>query len=307
MKNDAFCYLAAAALGAFWLLSPSPTQAARNYNLSVNSNNAERCSDLRVTSSNGEVAQAADSVTLRPGDLSALELEDNSGKSAVNVRGWDRAEYQIETCKIAVADTQGNAEALVRGIQVNRSSGRLTTYGPTTTDANWQVYFIVRAPRNATLDLSTKNGPISVEGVSGNTKVRAVNGPLALREVGGQVDAHTTNGPISFSGRGGDVKLTAQNGPISVELTGDQWNGQQLDAKTANGPVSLSIPENYRSGVRLSSGHGPLNCNVAGCRNAVSETGGGTRTMQLTGSGDTVRVSTTNGPVSVNGPRKRVI
>lgn len=310
MKNDAFCYLAAAALGAFYFLTPVPTQAAKNYNLSVNTNNAEHCSDMKVSSSNGDIAQAVDSVTLGPRDLAALELEDNAGRSVVQVRGWDRAEYQLETCKIAVADTQGNAEALVRGISVNRSAGRLTTYGPSNSDGNWQVYFLIRAPRNATLDLATKNGPISVEGIAGTTKVRATNGPLSLKNVSGMVDAHTQNGPISFSGQGGDVKLTAQNGPISLELTGDSWNGQQLEAKSVNGPVSLSIPENYRTGVRLqTSGHAPLSCKLESCRNVVMDArdGSANRTLQLNGSGDTVRISTNNGPVSVGGPRKRVI
>src|SRR5690349_15479106 len=105
MKSNAFRSFAAAALGAAWLFSPaSAAFAAKNYNLSINSNNAERCSDLRVSSKDGEVAQLNESVTLGPRDLSALELEDSAGRSVVSVRGWDRAEYTIETCRIAVAD-----------------------------------------------------------------------------------------------------------------------------------------------------------------------------------------------------------
>jgi hypothetical protein len=312
MKNDVFCHIAAALLTLVALPGFGQFRSGRNYNLTVNNSNAaDRCSDLRVTSSNGVVAQVAESATLGPGELSALKLEDNAGRSVVQVRGWDRAEYQVETCKIVVAETQGNAEAIARGITVSRSAGRVTTFGPSVTDGNWQVYFLVRAPRNANLDLTTQYGPIGVEGVSGDTKVRAVNGPLALKDVGGQVDAQTQNGPISFSGRGGNVKLTAQNGPISLELMGDQWNGQQLEAKTVNGPVSITIPENYRSGVRLqTAGHAPLSCNLPGCRNAATDLRHfGSRTIQLNGSADTVRVSTSNGPVSVTylGPGPRVI
>lgn len=291
------------------LLAPSGF-AARNFNLSVNSRNAERCSDLQVTSKNGEVARVDESVTLGARELSALELEDGAGHAVVQVRGWDRAEYQIETCRIAVAENRGAAEALVRGISVSRSAGRITTFGPNNADGNWQVYFLVRAPRNANLDLQTKNGPISVEGVSGNTKLRAVNGPVAVKDCGGVIDANTTNGPIAFTGRSGNVKLLAQNGPIAIDLTGDSWNGQQLDAKTVNGPVSLSIPENYQSGVRLqTSGHAPLNCSIAPCRAVVTDltNPSGSRTVQLNGSADTVRVQTNNGPVSVRGPQRRMI
>jgi hypothetical protein len=308
MKKDALCYLSAAVLGAAWLLSPAATRAASHYNLSVNADNAERCSDVRAKSSDGVVAIVPESATLGPRDLSALELDDASGHGVVRVRGWDRAEYAIETCKIAVAENLGAAETMARGINVSRSAGRLTTYAPPPGNGNWQVLFLVRAPRNANLDLSTENGPISVEGIAGTTKVRATNGPLSLQDCGGQIDAQTRNGPIAFRGNSGDVHLTAQNGPISVELSGDAWNGAQLDARTMNGPVSLSIPENYRSGVRLqTSGHSPMNCNIAACGNVISDMRSESRTYQLNGSADTVRVQTTNGPVSVNGPRRRVI
>jgi hypothetical protein len=310
MKSDAVRFIAASALGTLWLLSSAQTaHAARNYNLSINGNNAERCSDLRVTSRDGEVAQVNDSVTLGPRELSALELEDIAGRAVVHVRGWDRAEYRVETCKIAVAESKAAAETLVRGIDVSRSAGRLTTMGPNTNDGSWQVYFLVRAPKNANLDLQTKNGPIHVEGIAGNVKVRATNGPLALKDCGGTIDAHTANGPISFSGNGGDVKLTAQNGPVSVDLTGESWSGPQLDARTVNGPVSITVPENYRSGVRLqTSGHAPLSCNIGACRTAVSDlSNSSSRTIQLNGAGETVRVQTSNGPVSVKAARGRVI
>jgi hypothetical protein len=302
MKYVAFGCLAAACFAG-------PALAARNFNLSVNSRNAERCADLAVSSKDGEVARVDETAMLGPRDLSALEIEDGGGRAVVQVRGWDRAEYQVETCKVAVAENKAAAETIVRGISVSRSAGRLTTFGPTTNEGNWQVYFLVRAPRNANVDLQTKNGPISVEGIAGNIKVRAVNGPLALKDCGGTIDAQTTNGPISFSGNGGNVKITAQNGPISVDLTGETWTGQQMDARTVNGPVSITIPENYRSGVRLqTSGRAPLSCNIAPCRTAVSDlTNSSSRTIQLNGSADTVRVQTSNGPVSVSAPRRRII
>ena len=44
-------------------------------------------------------------------------------------------------------------------------------------DANWQVYFFINAPKDGSVDLETKNGPISVAGMSGTVKVRATNGP----------------------------------------------------------------------------------------------------------------------------------
>jgi DUF4097 and DUF4098 domain-containing protein YvlB len=120
------------------------------------------------------------------------------------------------------------------------------------------------------------------------------------------VEAHTTNGPIAFSGDRGEVHLNAQNGPIALKLAAETWNGSQLEARTINGPLTVSLPENFRSGMRLeTSGNAPISCSAAPCRNAWRDG----RTMQMNGTNDTIRLSTENGPVAVRteGRAKRII
>jgi hypothetical protein len=308
MKNDSLYYLAAAVLIVGWALTPGKTHAAKNRNVSLNfEGNAEHCSDLKVTS-NGEIAQATETYTLQKSEAPILEMV-GMDKAVLRVRGSDRADYSVEVCKIAVADDRASAEQAVRSISVSRSAGRISSTGPSNDDANWQVYFIVRAPKDANLNLETKNGPIDVAGINGTLKVRATNGPVAVHDCAGMVDVHTANGPISFNGGGGEVHLTAQNGPISLNLAGEIWNGSQLDARTFNGPVSLVFPETFRSGVRLeTSGRSPISCAAGACRSAwtsgMNQNGSDQRVIQLNGSQDTIRVSTNNGPVSVNGPSR---
>ena len=260
MKNDSLYYLAAAVLIAGWVLTPVKTHAAKNQNLSVNfSGNSEHCSDLKATS-DGEIAQATEAFTLQKSEAPILEMV-GMDKAVLHVRGWDRAEYSIEACKIAVADNRAAAEQMVRGISVTRRAGQISSTGPGGDDGNWQVYFIVHAPKDANLNLETRNGPVSVSGVNGNVKLRALNGPVSVNDCAGMVDAQTTNGPISFNGGGGEVQLNAQNGPISLNLKGEVWQGTKLEAHTVNGPVSLNIPDSFRSGVRLeTSGHSPVSC-----------------------------------------------
>jgi len=138
--------------------------------------------------------------------------------------------------------------------------------------------------------------------VSGTLKIRATNGPVSVHDSAGTVEVHTSNGPISFGGGGGEVHLTAQNGPIALELAGEVWNGASLEARTINGPVSISMPDGFRTGVRVeTSGHAPVSCAAGACKGAWTDN---QRVIQLNGSQDTIRVSTSNGPVSVHGPRK---
>ena len=63
-----------------------------------------------------------------------------------------------------------------------------------------------------------------------------------------------------------------------------------------NGPLAVSLPDNFRTGVRLeTAGHAPLSCNAAPCRNAYR----GNKTLQMNGASDTIRLSTENGPVAI--------
>jgi hypothetical protein len=304
MKNDSLYYLAAALLVAGWFLTPAKTNAAKNRNLSVNSQgNAEHCSDLKVTST-GEVAQANDTYTLSKAEAPILEMV-GMDKAVLQVRGSDRADYSVEACRIAVADDRAGAEQAVRAISISHTAGRFSSSGPTSDDVNWQVYFLVHAPKDASLNLETKNGPISVSGVNGTVKLRATNGPVSVNDCAGMVEVHTANGPISFNGGGGEVHLIAQNGPISLNLAGEVWNGSQLEARTVNGPVSVNVPDSFRSGVRLeTSGHSPVSCAANACRGAFTDLTSNQRILQLNGSQDTIRVSTNNGPVSINGSNK---
>ena len=299
MKHDAFWYAAAAALCAAWLLMPCRGAAAR-HELGIHfEGDADRCSDLRVHSS-GQVARVAESFSLPKSEARTLEV-DAPERGVIHVRGWDRDEYSVEACKIAAADDATTAGDLLKGIAISHTAGRFTFKGPANDAGRWEVYLIVRAPKDASLDLESHNGPIDVGGVSGAMKLRAVNGPVSISGSSGTVEAHTTNGPISFAGGSGDVHLNAQNGPISVRLSGDVWDGPGFEASTVNGPVSLSLPDKFRSGVRLeSSGYGPINCRASACAGASMNAAKGRRTVEWNGSIGTIRISTDRGPISVS-------
>jgi DUF4097 and DUF4098 domain-containing protein YvlB len=305
MKNEGFLYVTAAVLCLAWLFTPANTHAAKNRGFNINiEGSAETCGDLKARSS-VEIAQVNESFTLSKGEAPILELN-AADRGHIRVRGWDRADYSVETCKIAAAETRGAAEQMARGISVAHTAGRISYSGPAGDSAEWMAVFFIHAPRDASLNLEATNGPIEVRGVNGSVKLRATNGPIAIAECGGTVEAHTTNGPIAFSGDRGEVHLNAQNGPISLKLGAETWNGAQLEARTINGPLAVSLPENFRSGMRLeTSGHTPVSCNAAQCRNAWRDG----RTMQMNGTNDTIRMSTENGPVAIHtaGPAKRII
>ena len=268
---------------------------------------AQRCSDLRVRGS-GELASATENFTLSKNQAPTLELR-GRGHISFHIRGWDRADYSVEVCKFAAAGSRSESDRLLRAIGINRSGARFTATGPDH-DRQWQAIFFLHAPKDGAVDLESANGPVEATSVSGKLNVRAINGPVSLENCSGTIDAETVNGPISVHGGAGEVHLRAANGPISLTLTDPIWNGAQLEASTENGPLSVTLPGGFHSGLRLeTSGHGPISCDADLCRNARTEGNRFFPRLVQAGSGDVVRLSTHNGPVSVSnrGRRARII
>jgi len=270
---------------------PATLFASNYHGLSVSTDDRDvtDCSQLRVTIDDQPAAHAEEIVPV--GDLRSLVVRapQNGG---IHVTGSDSGRLEVRACKAAAFDSSLN------DIRVRVSGNELTADGPS--NDRWVVYFLVRAPRNQTLDLSAHNGPISLRNVNGTIGARAVNGPISLRNSSGNINVETTNGPISLDGGSGAMKLNATNGPITVKLRGDTWDGS-VDAHTENGPVSLRMPSSFRSAVVVESeGRSPVSCRAAVCSQARRTWDDEDNRRIEFGSGPTiVHLSTVNGPVSV--------
>jgi hypothetical protein len=289
---------------------PAAAHSGPSVNVTINSDRViESCADVRVSFDERDAARAEDSFEIPAGAPLSVKLPEHSG---IQVNGEKRGGFGVTVCKAA-----RRPDAL-DGIHVSRDGAGIAFRGPTSGD--WMVFLIVRAPRDAALDLEAKNGPIGVVGVSGKVAARTANGPISLEGCSGPLDANAVNGPISlercsgtgdaraingpidFSGSRGTYRLDTKNGPISVELEGNRWEAGSLDAHAVNGPLSLKISNDYSSAVRLEMlGHGPVTCPSSICRSARKAWDDDSRTIEFgeAGSDPVVRLSTQNGPVSV--------
>jgi len=253
------------------------------------------CDQIHVRSDNREVIRSEDRLTI-PEISSTVHIR-AAQNGGIYVYGTDRKDFAVLNCKAAMDDEQATAERKLLNIKTSFEGGQLGVSGPD--DGDWTSYLIVQAPRTSSLSLGALNGPISFSAMSGKVEVQNTNGPLSIKDSSGEINADITNGPISYAGGSGDVKLRAENGPIAVKLAGTSWNGKGLDAESTNGPLALKIPNNYTSGVLVQTrGYSPFHC--SGCEGAHKDFDENSKSVQF-GTGPTVvRLSTVNGPVSIN-------
>jgi hypothetical protein len=268
-----------------------PALAKRGQNVNISTDDDVRdCGDIRVKFDGERAVMATEEVPVVGAGLLRVTSDHNGG---IYATGWSGSTYSVQACKAVGPETNASA------VRVRVSGNEISSDGPD--EGRWVVYFIVRAPRGATLDLDSTNGPISLETINGTINARVTNGPLSLKDSTGRIDIRSTNGPISIAGDSGDVKASATNGPLSVKLAGGSWQGN-LDASTKNGPLSLRMPRGYRSSVLLkSNGHGPISCRADDCRVSYTsdDDDDDPREIQLGSGPANIRLSTVNGPVSV--------
>lgn len=283
--------------GATLFAHDSSHRGNRSISFDDDDNAPANCSSLRVKFDGDRVPVVTENVPV--GNVRSLRVRSEM-HGGIRVVGDASGGYSVTACK--ASGLNGD----VSRIRVSVKGNEVSATGPD--DDDWIVYFIVRAPRNATLDVSSSNGPVGVYDFDGTLTARATNGPVGLKDSRGTIDASTVNGPISIEGGSGNVKLNATNGPVAVTLDGSSWQGGNLDASTENGPVSLSLPRGYRSGVIVESrGHGPVSCRAEGClearRRAITNDNDDydnrPRRLELGSGATAVRLSTVNGPISV--------
>jgi DUF4097 and DUF4098 domain-containing protein YvlB len=193
------------------------------------------------------------------------------------------SQIEVHSRLQASARSQSAADAIMRGIRVDLGQ-TITASGPDSDRGeHWHASFVIYVPRNTNVDAKTQNGPIAVKNVIGKMELSAQNGPIQL------------------SGVGGDVHAETQNGPLQVRLTGTRWVGEGLNAETQNGPVQLRIPETYNAALETGTVNGPMESDFP-----LTVTLNGRQwkrlSTQLGSGGPTVRVVTTNGPVSLRRP-----
>jgi len=251
-----------------------------------------RCEQWRVEFGDRDAAVAQESVTIPVSEASPL-VASPSENGGATVIGYEGKDFEVTVCKAAPEDDRKALDA----IRLVREKGRLSVDGP---DSEWAAHLIIRAPKDASVDLQTLNGPVDVSDFSGRARISSDNGPVSVRRSSGEIDVQTTNGPIAFDGGSGKVRLDAQNGPLTVRLRDGEWRGGSFEGRTQNGPLDLRISENYGSGVLVqTSGHSPFHCGAEACRHARRNWDDDGKSIAFGPETAVVRLETNNGPVSI--------
>ena len=151
----------------------------------------------------------------------------------VTVRGWDKQEVTYNATKHAydqesLAHIKIQAQQHGQAISVNAEPG---------SEHSGSVHLEVYVPRRSSVHVSSGDGALNLDGVSGDITLRSGDGPIEVANGGGQLDVNTGDGVIKIIRFEGGV--SARTGDGEINLDGD-FNA--LSARTGDGTISLTVP-----------------------------------------------------------------
>ena len=242
-----------------------------------------------------------------------LEIETFNG--SVEIRSWDQNKVDISGTKYA------NSAALRDALRIDANAGpnsvTLRVVKPTDHHGNMGAKFVVRVPRDITLDrIVSSNGAIRVEDVSGMVHAHTSNGGVNLSQLHGPVNAETSNGAIEVSELTGNAVLHTSNGHIqadhvsgtveaessngSITLNFDAPPKSDIHATTSNSSIELSMPANSPARLRADTSNGSITSDFdVSQQRAVSKNHlEGT----VNGGGPLLALETSNGSIKVTKP-----
>lgn len=153
---------------------------------------------------------------------------------SITIHGWDKSEVMYTATKKA------NDPEEAKQIKIDtQQQGSTVSVIARSYEDNGVASLEVYVPRNASLHVSSGDGSLHLDGVSGDLDLRTGDGSIEVSGARGQLRVNTGDGSIRVSDFDGNVD--ARTGDGSINLDG---RFTALAARTGDGSISLAVPAN---------------------------------------------------------------
>jgi len=151
---------------------------------------------------------------------------------SVIVHAWDKAEVSYTAIKRA--DSEEAAKKIT--IESNQQGSSISIIAKSEHE-NGSASLEIYLPRNSDLHLSSEDGRLTVEGVSGELIARTGDGSIEIEGGRGRIQANTGDGRIRIANFEGEVDARTGDGSISLD-----GNFSGVSARTGDGSITLGVP-----------------------------------------------------------------
>jgi len=92
----------------------------------------------------------------------------------------------------------------------------------------------VRVPREFSVDIRSKSGPVRIQDIEGSVRARTRDAGVEVRGVAGPVKLRVVNGAVELEEITGDLQVTSSEGSIQIA-----WVAGDVEARTTAGEIDM--------------------------------------------------------------------
>lgn len=233
------------------------------------------------------------SVSNQPLTITAAE---NGG---ILVTTWDKPEVSLKLCKQIAIDDESEGRKLLAETRLEINGANISVRTPSGHRYSLGTALLVKAPKDANLNLHVQNGGVSLNSFTGTATAHAQNGGISFKRSTGRLTAEAQNGGVSIKDCGGDINAQVENGGLSIALP-ERWEGKGLQAHARNGGLVVSVPRNFNGGLEVvASEYTSIVCKDDICAAGERTWDNGHKLFRMGGANPQVRARTDNGGIVI--------
>jgi DUF4097 and DUF4098 domain-containing protein YvlB len=149
----------------------------------------------------------------------------------ITVHGWDKSEVRYTASKHAEDEEQLKE---VR-VEVDQQGAAVSVIAKSNDDRGW-VGLDVFVPRNSSVHVSSEDGQLTLQGVSGELTLRTGDGSIEVSDSQGQLKVSSGDGHIRIANFDGQADARTPDGSINLD-----GRFSSLSARTGDGSISLAV------------------------------------------------------------------
>lgn len=149
----------------------------------------------------------------------------------ITVHGWDKAEVMYKATK------HGNDEEQLKEVRIetDQQGPAVSVIAKSNDDSGW-VSLDVFVPRNSSVHVSSEDGQLTLQGVTGELTLRTGDGGIEVIDSQGQLKVSSGDGHIRIANFEGQADARTGDGAISLD-----GRFSSLTARTGDGSISLAV------------------------------------------------------------------
>lgn len=150
----------------------------------------------------------------------------------ITIHGWDKSEVMYTATKHGEDEEQLKE---VR-IEIDQQGPAVSVIAKSNNDRGW-VGLDVFVPRHSSVHVSSEDGRLTLQGVSGELTLRTGDGSIEVSDSQGQLKVSSGDGHIRIANFDGQAEARTPDGSISLD-----GRFSNLLARTGDGSISLTVP-----------------------------------------------------------------